>query len=300
LSTPTFVPTLLRPTLTPTFLPTMTPTPSSYKLLGPIDEDQIPLEFQCTLPKFNDEFKDSNGNLIPLDQYYRCQIGANLMKGILTDKNGWWWQDGNQHGTTWRKIETNEDVWKIALTVGLDAEGTTLRVNDPDYHDYLSLAFHNKFWYLDHDMLPTYNNIIDYGATSLGYNGRLVFLGSLEAIEKRVTNMVSNEKSASDVIKAPFDGYITNNWKTAQQAVEAKIWPEPSWKCPPKNEPYDFANPYDKTPQGLLDALWQHRQGTGKDEIIYANTIGKDISKWVYVLTLEPKEFFYGHAICLR
>jgi hypothetical protein len=294
---PTVFPT---PTIIPTLFPSKTPdTRFVFNIDGPMTVDQIPIEFRCTLDEFNEKFKDSEGKLIPLDQYYRCQLGESLIQRILTDENGWWWHNGENRGVKWQQIETSDDVWKFALTLGLDAEGTNLRNNDPDFAKIFSVAFRNKLWYLDHDMLPTYKNIIDYDSPRLGYNGRLVFLGSLEALEKRTTDMINNNKPASEALKTPIDGYTTNGWETAHEIIESFVWPEPTWKCPPSSEPFDWANPYSETPPEVVDAMLKGELGQGKNQIIYMNTQSKNIKEWLYILTLEQKEYFYGHKICI-
>jgi hypothetical protein len=237
------------------------------------------------------------------------------MSKMLTDEKGWWWQDGETRWwnekeedyliTRWEGIKTTHDVWKLALALGLDAEGSTLRLNEPDYSDALSLGFRNKSWYL-YNVLPTYNNgtWTDYDAPVLGTNGLLTFLGSLESLERRVRDANIRQVPISQIIRPPFDTHITNNWETAVKSADEFIFVQPSWTCPDPKEAFDWGNPYNRTPESIKDALRQHKEGTkgiqgdNRDQILYINKASDIESQWVYALTLEQKEFFYGHAIC--
>lgn len=108
---------------------------------------------------------------------------------------------------------------------------------------------------------------------------------------------VPTGRPISQVIAPPWNDYITNNWESAYKTVDDIIWPEPTWKCPPPGEAFDFANPYYETPQQVIDALKSNLSGNGRDQVLYMNTNGS-IDQWVYILSKEQKEYFYGHQIC--
>jgi hypothetical protein len=83
-----------------------------------------------------------------------------------------------------------------------------------------------------------------------------------------------------------------------KEIVENFVWPELTWKCPASSEPFDWANPYSETPPAVIDTMLKGGLGQEKDQIIYMNTPSQDIKRWLYILTLEQKEYFYGHRIC--
>ncbi|MBT7782023.1 MAG: hypothetical protein HN741_03770, partial [Anaerolineae bacterium] len=280
------------PTLPPTFTPTATPDPS--RIDGPLSIEQIPPEFRCTL----EEEKVINGIMYVSDYYSMCKTGEYFIEQILTDENGWWWEDGiSLDGKSeWDAIKKTEDVWKLALTISLDSEGTTVRRDIPAFSEPFSTAMHNKFWHFDHGVQPSYQNRIDDPAPSLGYNGRLTFLGSLDSINIRTSDMKTG-LSASNVIKEPYDGWITNNWQTAQEAINNIVWPEPDWTMPNKHEPYDWANArlmMEAKPKLVLTmtAILNAEIGTDYNQVYYMSSGENSIQ----ILTAEQKEFFYAKS----
>jgi hypothetical protein len=145
---------------------------------------------------------------------------------------------------------------------------------------------------------PSYSNgnYIDTDAKPMGTNGRLTFLGTLQALERRVEGpdgFVTKGKQASEVIKQPFDTQNTYEWGSATQAVNNIVWPTPSWECPPMKEPFDFGNIYDKTPDVVIRAL-NHQNGDAKNEIFYSNKVGPQ-SNWAFIVTFEQKMYLFDN-----
>lgn len=84
---------------------------------------------------------------------------------LLTDPNGWWWQDNETRWdnggdiiiTKWERVKTNEDFWRLALAYGLDTEGTELRFyNTNGYGPLVEEAILNKFWHFDKGVRAQY------------------------------------------------------------------------------------------------------------------------------------------------
>ncbi|MFN8434330.1 MAG: Ig-like domain repeat protein [Anaerolineales bacterium] len=254
--------------------PTVTPTPTQskiYNIDGPMTVDQIPPEFICTLP----EWKNINGQDLRNLYYDRCKIGEQLMVALLTDPNGWWWEDsktkwdnkGNIIITEWKGVKTNEDFWRLALAYGLDTEGAELRFyNTNGYGPLIEEAIINKFWHFDSSVKAQYgkpdasSGIYDPNDSSpLGTNGRLVALGSLQSLEMR-----------NNVLLPPMDGGSTNMWQYSWNRYPDLFAnePEPGWK-PLPNAPYEVGN-IDQDHYYYKSENVE--EGTGKFEVLYRSS----------------------------
>ncbi len=293
-STPTVLPTQTKfPTVvfTPTISvsPIVTPTPTQstiYNIDGPMTVDQIPPEFICTLP----EWKNINGQNLRNLYYDRCKIGEQLMVGLLTDPDGWWWKDNKTEYFNWEKnvwvvtpwegVKTNEDFWRLALAYGLDTEGTTLRRDNVDgYGPLVEEAIINKFWHFDKEVTAQYgkpdasSGIPDPNDhSSLGTNGRLIALGSLESLQMRVNDpggFVTQNQNASYSIVAPKDnfGNSTVMWEESWNRY-ADLFakePAPGWR-PLPNAPYEIGNIGPNHPYYKSEKV---AEGTGKFDVLY-------------------------------
>ena len=261
---------------TPTFSisPTVTPTPSQskiYNIDGPMTVDQIPPEFICTLP----EWKNINGQDLRNLYYYRCKVGEELMIKLLTDPNGWWWQDNETRWdnggdiiiTKWERVKTNEDFWRLALAYGLDTEGTELRFyNTNGYGPLVEEAILNKFWHFDKGVRAQYgkpdasSGVFDPDDSSpLGTNGRLVALGSLQSLEMR-----------NNVLLPPMDGGSTNMWEDSWNRYVDLFATEPAldWQ-PLPNAPYEIGNINQNHYYYKSENV---EEGTGKFEVLYRSS----------------------------
>ncbi|HRJ57121.1 MAG TPA: Ig-like domain-containing protein [Anaerolineales bacterium] len=280
--------------LTPTISvsPTVTPTPTQskiYNINGPMTLDQVPSEFICTLP----EWKVINGQNLRNVYYDRCKIGEELMVELLTNPNGWWWQDGSTEYfdwnknilvvTSWEGVKTNEDFWRLALAYGLDTEGTTLRRDNINgYGPLIEEAILNKFWHFDLGVRAQYgkpdasSGIYDPNDSSpLGTNGRLVALGSLQSLEMR-----------NNVLQPPMDGsgsstYMwDDSWNRYANLFENES--ESGWQ-PLPNAPYEVGN---IDSDHFYYKIKNVEDGPGKFEVLYRSSPNA-VSLRAIVLTFE-------------